>query len=548
MLPPLQSTETKLDLTAWTVFIDTTSSINVNSRGYLGGGTAWHEFGRTVGNVYGASDGAGGSYGGLGGGYSGHQSNNVYGYLTDPEELGSGGGTWDSTPGGAGGGLIKLTAINMANDGAIQSNGGKSAGSAAGDGSGGGINITTTTISGSGSITANGGGDGVGSGGGGGRIAITNIDRSTLNSDNVQALGGFGQYANGANGTVVFIQQNKAELVLTGQGPSSPWIDLTIPQGFVFDSVTFRDNARVIAHDTFTVAGKVTVTGNSILTHDSQNTNGLVINAKTVQVDEGSAIDVTGRGYVGGGTAWHEYGRTLGNVYGASDGAGGSYGGVGSGYQGRPSGPIYGDPKNPVYLGSGGGTWDSTPGGAGGGRITINASESVIVNGTISANGSQSAGSAAGNGSGGSVLIHTSKLSGTGLITAHGGGDGTGTGGGGGRIAVYCDYVDPTSNLNGIYNIVAFGKTGQYDSRRTTPGTVYIKYSNQGNGNLYIDAGLTDSEGKPNRTSPDPIVFTPLNFGTTGTVAADTITTDGLTALLPGSLAGLRINPDINQN
>ena len=370
---------------------------------------------------------------------------------------------------------------------------------------------------------------------------------STLNTNNVNALGGFGNYANGANGTVVFIEKNKAALILSGQGPSSPWTDLTIPPGYVFDSVVFRDNARVIAHDTFTVTGKVLVTGNSILTHQSENENGLVIYAKVVQVDEGSSIDVTGRGYLGG-TGWHEQGRTLGNVYGGSDGSGGSYGGVGSGLEGRASGPIYGDPKNPVYLGSGGGAWDNEDGGAGGGRISINAAESLIVHGVISANGGESAGSAAGDGSGGSILINTSKLAGAGSITAHGGGNGNGVGGGGGRIAVYCDYVDPTSNLDDLYNIAAFGKAGNYDSRQTTPGTVFIKYSDQENGNLYIDAGLVDSAGNPNRTSPDSIIFTPLNFGIAGAVTADTLATDGLTAIHPDSLPGLRINPDINQD
>jgi hypothetical protein len=543
--PATTSTETRLDATAWSISIDSGSAINTDGKGYLGG-RGWHEQGRTVGNVYGGSDGAGGSYGGLGGGYQGRPSNSVYGYLTDPDNPGSGGGAWDNEDGGNGGGLIKLRAINIAVDGEIRSNGGESAGSAAGDGSGGGINITTTTISGRGSILANGGGSGNGTGGGGGRIAVRNTDVTTLSQANVKALGGFGYYGNGANGTVVFIQPTKSELVLTGQGPSSPWTDLTLPPGYVFDSVTFRDNARVIAHDTFTVTGKVLVTGNSILTHETGKEAGLVINARTVQVDEGSAIDTTGQGY-SGGRGWHEQGRTLGNAYGGSDGTGGSYGGTGSGYQGRPSGPIYGDPKNPVFLGSGGGAWDNEDGGNGGGRITINALDAVIVNGTMRANGGESAGSAAGDGSGGSVLIKASKLAGTGSITANGGGNGNGTGGGGGRIAIYCDYVDPVSNFNGLRTATAFGGTGYYDSRRTTPGTVFIKYSNQENGNLFIDAGLVDGNGNPGASSPDSIIFTPIGFGSTTAVAGNTLTTDGLVAMHPNSLPGLRINPDTNQ-
>ena len=537
------TTETKLDLSVWSVNIDSTSSINVDGKGYLGG-KGYYEQGRTVGNAYGSNNGAGGSYGGLGGSYSSNPPNNVYGYLTDPENLGSGGGAWGDIDGGDGGGLIKLNAIHIAVDGSLQSNGGESNGSAAGDGSGGGINIVTSTISGNGKILANAGGSGDGTGGGGGRIAITNTDMSTLKSENVKALGGVGSYGSGANGTVVFIQPNKSELVLTGQGPSSPWTDLTLPAGYVFDSVTFRDNARVIAHDTFTVTGKVLVTGNSILTHATGNEAGLTIKAKTVQVDQGSYIDVTGRGYAGG-TGYYEQGRTLGNVYGASTGAGGSYGGVGSGYQGVSSGPIYGTPQNPVYLGSGGGAWGDTDAGNGGGRITINAIDSIIVNGGIRADGGESNGSAAGSGSGGSILLQTSKLAGSGSITANGGA--TGVGGGGGRIAAYLDYVDSTNNLQNLYNITTLGKTGGYDSRRTTPGTVYIKYSNQEHGNLYIDAGLADSNGNPNASSPDSIIFTPIGFGATTAVTADTLTTDGLVSMHPGSLPGTRLNPDVTQ-
>jgi hypothetical protein len=539
------SQEFKLDLNLWTLAIDGSSAINVTGKGYLGG-QGYNEQGRTLGNAAGSSHGAGGSYGGLGGGHEGRASNGVYGALTDPEELGSGGGAWANEDGGDGGGFIKLNAINIVVDGAVRSNGGESAGTAAGDGSGGGINLTTTTISGTGAIQSNGGGSGTGSGAGGGRIAISSTDMTTLESGNVQALGGFGQYANGANGTVVFIEQNRSALVLSGQGPSTPWIDLTIPSGYIFDSVTLRDNARVIAHDTFTVTGKLTVTGNSILTHNAQNENGLVIQAKTVQVDEGSSIDVTGKGYPGG-TGYHEPGRTLGNVPAGREGAGGSYGGLGSGHEGRATGPVYGDPKNPIYLGSGGGAWANEDGGNGGGRITINASEAVIVNGSILANGGESAGTAAGDGSGGTVAIHTSKLSGSGYIAAHGGGNGNGVGGGGGRIAVYCDYVDPTSNLGSLYNIAAFGKTGQYDTRQTTPGTFYIKYSNQEEGDLYIDAGLTDANGHPNRTSADSTIFPRIGFGTTAAVGIDTLTADGLVSMHPNSLVGIRFNPDINQ-
>jgi hypothetical protein len=533
--------EFSFDLNAWTVSVDATSSIDVTGKGYLGGRTG-DERGRTVGNALGSYSGAGGSYGGLGGGYQGAVTNPVYGDLINPLDLGSGGGVWAGTWGGDGGGLIKLSAINVTNDGSIRSNGGGSAGSAAGDGSGGGINITTATISGAGTILANGGGNG--SGAGGGRIAIKSIDMSTMDASNVKALGGFGPYANGANGTVVFIEQDKTALILSGQGPSSPWIDLTLPPGYVFDSVTLRDNARVIAYDNFTVTGKVWITGNSILTQNNSNESGLAISAAVVQVDAGSAIDVTGRGYLGGRTT-DGSGLTLGNVSGSNAGAGGSYGGVGAGYVNRISNRTYGSLQTPDKLGSGGGAWGGSGGGDGGGRVTITASETVIVNGAIRANGSEGS-SAAGAGSGGSVLIRTSRLSGDGFITANGGGNGAG--GGGGRVAVHCDYVETGHNFNSLYNLTAFGGRGSYDTRRSSAGTVYLKTSTQAHGNLYVDDNVVDGSGNPNGTSPESTPLTLIGFGTTVAVTGNTLTTDGRVALLPGNLAGMRLNPDINQS
>jgi len=537
-----------LDFEAWTLTIDNTSAINLDGRGYIGG-KGYDERGRTVGNVYGSAEGAGGSYGGLGGGYQGRAPNSTYGDLTNPQDLGSGGGAWGNNDGGDGGGRLKLNAINVIVDGSLRANGGESQGSAAGDGSGGSILILTKTISGSGSVQANGGGNGNGVGAGGGRIAIYYLDLETMNMNGMTAQGGLGYYGNGGNGTLFMQQEQKAggELVLTGQGPTAPWTDVTIPPGYTFDSLTLRNNARVIVIGAIAVTEKLLVTGDSILTHSSANESGLVIDAVVVQVDAGSAIDVTGRGYIGG-KGYGESGRTVGNVYGSDIGAGGSYGGVGGGYQGHLSGRTYGSYWAPDKLGSGGGAWSNDDGGDGGGRVWIRASEAVIVNGAIRANGGESVGSAAGDGSGGSVLIETSRLSGDGLISANGGGSGNGVGGSGGRMAIHCDYVEAGHNFNNLYNLTAFGGRGYYDDRRSSAGTVYVKYSNQTNGNLYVDDNVVDGSGNPNGTSPESTPLTLIGFGSTVAVTGNTLTTDGRVALLPGDLAGMRLNPDINQS
>ncbi len=61
------------------------------------------------------------------------------------------------------------------------------------------MNISVHTLSGTGTITANGGGFEVG--GGGGRIAIR-YGSLTLDQANIKALGGQGNHAIGAKGTV----------------------------------------------------------------------------------------------------------------------------------------------------------------------------------------------------------------------------------------------------------------------------------------------------------------------------------------------------------
>jgi hypothetical protein len=189
-----------LDLTANNLIIEAASRIEVTGRGYIGGRGS-DEPGRTLGNVYGSYRGAGGSYGGMGGKYDVNWNpNSTYGDLTNPLELGSGGGAWGGNDGGDGGGLILITAENITLDGAIIANGGESQGSASGAGSGGGVNIVTGTVTGDGVIQANGGNQGVG--GGGGRVAV-DYSNSTFTGQ-VTVNGGNGNYGSGHIGTIYF--------------------------------------------------------------------------------------------------------------------------------------------------------------------------------------------------------------------------------------------------------------------------------------------------------------------------------------------------------
>jgi hypothetical protein len=153
--------------------IDVTSSVDVTGKGYAPGYTVGNT---TVGGANGAS---GGSYGGYGHAYSG-ATNQVYGQFTNPNDCGSGSGSYAG--GSSGGGLIRLKAAKLVHAGKILANGANATYPGAGGGSGGGIFIDTDVLaSTAGSrLEAKGGIDAYASGlivptagcGGGGRIAL----------------------------------------------------------------------------------------------------------------------------------------------------------------------------------------------------------------------------------------------------------------------------------------------------------------------------------------------------------------------------------------
>jgi len=200
--------------------------------------------------------------------------------------------------------------------------------------------------------------------------------------------------------------------------------------------------------------------------------------SNNVEVDAGGAINANGIGYAGGtGT-----GAGLSSSGSYRDGSGGGYGGTGGMSSSNAAGGVtYGSFSQPTNLGSGGGTSYAGPGGSGGGVIEIAAGGSVIVNGTISANGANGTNARCGGGAGGSIWLTGLALSGAGAITANGGsGDPShGGGGGAGRIAVQCG----TSSFAG--SMTAYGGAG---ANVGGAGTVYTQLSGQ-NTNLVVDNG-----------------------------------------------------------
>ena len=546
------TTEFNLDLSVWTLTIDETSAIDVSGRGYLGG-QGLLEPGRTAGNALGSDPGDGGSHGAWAGTTSARRGvpGDVYGDLTEPLTLGGGGGanTGSAAPGGDGGGLILLGATNLVVDGAIRADGVPSTvGGRQGMGAGGGVNLRTRTLSGIGSVEADGGtlNGSNNTGGGGGRIALRFLDIVTYDEAGITASGGDGAFGDGADGTIFLLEEGAAtgQLVINGNGPGSPLTQLLIPPGASFESIVLQNGANVVATGQITLADSLVLRGGSTLTHPDADESCLVIDAADVEIEAGSAIDVSGRGHPGGATLG-EPGRTLGDQAGSDPGEGGSYGGRGGddvALVGRP-GLVFGDPRRPMALGSGGGAnlTNTSPGGAGGGCVRITTTGSVEVDGAIRANGAASpVGGRQGMGSGGSIWITTSRLSGTGAIAADGGtlNGSNNTGGGGGRVALYVDFVDPLADLADLRSVTASGGDGAFGDG--APGTVYVERSGQGEGDLVFDA-VRASFWAPESWLPE------IGPGVAASVTASSLTLDGGRDVLPGGLVGLRLNPDLAQ-
>lgn len=165
----------KLDyIVTGNITVNSSGQINTNIKGYK----------MSEGPGAGGDSGGGGGGAGYGGNGSAGESGaagSAYGSITQPTDLGSGGGYGFNGGGNSqGGGAIKLTVSGILTvNGTITANGGAGTNGTdrvPGGGSGGSIWITTGTLSGTGTITANGGNaqdwNSDGGAGGGGRIAL----------------------------------------------------------------------------------------------------------------------------------------------------------------------------------------------------------------------------------------------------------------------------------------------------------------------------------------------------------------------------------------
>ncbi|XP_076091252.1 uncharacterized protein LOC143063127 [Mytilus galloprovincialis] len=264
----------------------------------------------------------------------------------------------------------------------------------------------------------------------------------------------------------------------------------------------------------------------------------VVFHSENITIDSGGTLTADGLGYEqADGQRTDSSGNPRKGLHGVVNpglGLTGSLGASGAGHGGSggrgfyndKGGEPYGDLYEPTLFGSSGG---GHVGGAGGGRLWLNVTNTIMIDGTLTAsaengqtqynyNSIASTGWVtdypSGGGSGGSIWLHCYRITGYGTILAHGGNGTKGTyrhtgtdgsghttypstsygagGGAGGRIAMYFQKNDTFSEFRYLAN---GGWPGLENAEVGGPGTVYLYHTNEDHRTLIID----------NNGAPEPL-------------------------------------------
>ncbi len=229
-------------------------------------------------------------------------------------------------------------------------------------------------------------------------------DARVFTEDNVVVHGVF-ELTNGGVLTANYIDVTQADdlVIVDGElNSSEPLFDNLAELTLIDDVIVLNgslgsnmgtvrlDNSRLST--TAIEAERIVLENTSTLSHPATTTQQvyrLELTVDELVIDGTSRIDVSGKGYLGGGRGDNSSvnGMTLGNTTtGGSEGySGASYGGLGCQGYSYFVNDVYGDYRNPNESGSGGGG-GSGSGGSGGGLVRINAG-SVTIDGHISAGG-----------------------------------------------------------------------------------------------------------------------------------------------------------------
>jgi hypothetical protein len=452
-------------------------AILVDRLGYVSGGGPGA--GGSI-SVDGFSSGGGGGHGGDGAVSAfGAVGGGAYDSPLTPSQGGSGGGSGNGTApynlGGPGGGILNLNVSgHLFLGGLISANGGTGVGEGSGGGGGGSVLVQTDGLLGSGTVSACGSAgqaadDG---GGGGGCIAVYSVFSSF--TGNLVATGGGSGTNRGGAGTIYTSLTNggTAQLVIDNggaRGTNTPAVtsasgyDLTISGG----AVAVASNSAPVSVHNLLIGSNSSLAFQPVFPQQPPSMNVTVTGNGTIQV--GGSMLLDGKGYAAGlgpGEGGHF------STNGFQVGGGGGHGGVGGNYPGAQNGGgyAYDVVTTPEQPGSGGSSGIGLTGGAGGGALHLTVTGTLLVAGSISANGMPGTGEDCGGGSGGSIWLSAGTLTGAGTIAANGGAGELplGGGGGGGRIAILVSSNTFTGSLS------AYGAVGGVSGGA---GTIYLQNS-----------------------------------------------------------------------
>ena len=287
-----------------------------------------------------------------------------------------------------------------------------------------------------------------------------------------------------------------------------------IAQGVDFnggDDLTLYGNGTCVWTDTSIITLNSLIVGSvggdtTVLTHQDNSTTqqySIDINSTVdITIYSGASIDVDGLGYDGGTVSGHKdgygpAGGTEDSGGSGSHGSGGGHGGDGgdddeTGASYDAGGTANCDITNPATIGSGGGTGynGGRDGGDGGGLVILNASGTVDIDGTITADGNWYDDYAGGGGGGGiKISANIIDLDAAANITATGTNATLGGGGGGGGC-ILLEYI--TSNNITYSDVSMNGGTGASGAENGGAGQLLIHDTDSGDdGDLYLINGGT---------------------------------------------------------
>ncbi|MFZ6029544.1 MAG: carboxypeptidase regulatory-like domain-containing protein [Chloroflexota bacterium] len=301
-------------------------------------------------------------------------------------------------------------------------------------------------------------------------------------------LSGVGLYAYTGATLVLPLNLTLSGVKLTNDGTLSGLQNLTLSAN---QSVTSTVRLSALGHSSGQPAGVYALTAVTIhsgqcmeMSSDPAHGLGVTLLAENVTVASGGRLSADGLGY-----SRPNFPGIGAGVYLSSTVGGGGHGGYGGGVNG---GQPYGSLLQPTSLGSAGGEWyayATSPQNrnAGGGAIRLVISETLQLDGNLSANGTVAA-YIGGGGAGGSLWITTAAWAGSGTIRANGGPaytDSSGYGGGsGGRIAIYYANDSFSGTVEALGSLV--GADG-------SSGTVYLEDTAGGTSKLLVDGNNADA-------------------------------------------------------